>query len=67
MGNFNLSDPQVRFLFSCIDDRCAVILRRIDNLRKMKESIDDELYKAINDGYQEDLRLLHETVLILQD
>jgi len=33
----------------------------------MKESIDNELYKAINDGYQEDLRLLHETVLILQD
>ena len=67
MGTFNLSDSQVRFILSCVEDRRDILLRKSDNLRKMKGSIDDELYNFFMDSHQSELHLLYDTSLILQD
>ena len=67
MGTFNLSDSQVRFILSCVEDRRDILLRKSDNLRKMKGSIDDELYNFFMDSHQSELHLLHDTSLILRD
>ena len=67
MAAYNLSDSQVRFILSCVEDRRDILLRKSDNLRKMKGSIDDELYNFFMDSHQSELHLLHYTSLILQD
>jgi hypothetical protein len=67
MPDFKLTDTQVRFILSCIEDRRDVVLRKIDNLRKMNGSIDDELFEFIMEEHHTELHLMHQTVLTLQD
>jgi Mg2+ and Co2+ transporter CorA len=52
----------VRLILSCLEDRNTTILRKTDNLRKMKDSLSDDLYESINRRYQEDLSLIDETI-----
>jgi len=66
MAKFNLDDSSIRLILHGLDDKSTVLLRKIDNLRKMKGSIDDELYDSINIRYQEDLQLLEHTVMIIE-
>jgi hypothetical protein len=67
MAEFQLTSTSTRLVLSCLDDSCGSILRKIDNLRKMKGSIDDELYKSINTRYQEELQLVQQTVTSIED
>lgn len=62
MVNINISNESVRLLLSSLEDRNTSILRKTDNLRKMKESISNELYDSINRRYQEDLSLIDDTI-----
>lgn len=67
MAEFHLTTTSTRLVLACLDDYCGDILRKIDNLRKMKGSIDDDLYKSINKRYQEELELLQQTVSAIED
>lgn len=62
MSQFNVSDESLRLILSCLEDRNTTILRKTDNLRKMKDSLADDLYESINRRYQEDLSLIDETI-----
>jgi hypothetical protein len=66
MADFKLNDTQVRFILSCVEDRRDIVLRKADNLRKMKGTIDDELFEFIMESHQAELHLLHQTVVTLQ-
>lgn len=66
MLTINLEERNVRLMLSCLDDNCGSVLRKIDNLRKMKGSIDDDLYKSINIRYQEDLQLVQQTIMVIE-
>lgn len=62
MFQVNISDEGIRLILSCLEDRNTTILRKTDNLRKMKDSLDDDLYESINRRYQEDLSLIDKTI-----
>jgi len=67
MAEFQLTSASTRLVLTCLDDSCGSILRKIDNLRKMKGSIDDALYKSINTRYQEELQLVQQTVADIEE
>jgi len=67
MADFQLTSESTRLVLACLDDSCGSILRKIDNLRKMKGSIDDDLYKSINTRYQEELQLVQQTVADIEE
>lgn len=62
MFQVNINDEGIRLILSCLEDRNTTILRKTDNLRKMKDSLDDDLYESINRRYQEDLSLIDKTI-----
>ena len=66
MVQLSLEHSSIRLVLSCLNDQCVAILRRIDNLRKMKGSIDDRLYDSINIRYQEELQLVQHTIMVTE-
>lgn len=66
MVQLNISDVGIRLILSGLEDKNTVLLRKTDNLRKMKDSIADDLYESINRRYQEDLSLIDETIGIIE-
>ncbi len=67
MAAYELDPTQVRLILSSIVDNQNAILRKIDNLRRMKESIDEELHDSIMKTYQSELYLIHHTYLALTE
>jgi Mg2+ and Co2+ transporter CorA len=66
MAQLDISDVGIRLILSGLEDKNTVLLRKTDNLRKMKDSIADDLYDSINRRYQEDLSLIDETIGIIE-
>lgn len=66
MVQLNISDVGIRLILSGLEDKNTVLLRKTDNLRKMKDSIADDLYESINRRYQEDLSLIDETIGLIE-
>ena len=66
MVQLNINDVGIRLILSGLEDKNTVLLRKTDNLRKMKDSIADDLYESINRRYQEDLSLIDETIGIIE-
>ncbi len=67
MSEFNLTKSSARLVLSCLEDHNTTLLRQIDNFRKMKGSIEDDLYKTINTRYQEELELVQQTIWSIED
>jgi hypothetical protein len=67
MAAYELDPTQVRLVLSSIVDNQTSILRKIDNLRRMKESLDEELHDSILRAYNHDLYLIHQTYLALTE
>ena len=67
MAAYELDPTQVRLVLSSIVDNQSSILRKIDNLRRMKESLDEELHDSILRAYNHELHLIHHTYLALTE
>lgn len=66
MLSLNLDASSARLILFCLEEKSYVVLRRIDNLRKMKDSIDDELYHSISNRYQEELELVQNAIVLIE-
>ena len=58
MASYELNSVQVIRILDCVSERRTKTLRQVDSLRKMRGSIDRELYDFFKRSDEEELRAL---------
>lgn len=67
MANYMLSEAQLNLTLFCLDSKLSSVLRKTDNLRKMKGSISDDLYNDFMQVYQDELSLINSTYSVFTE